>query len=141
MNFFIAKIFEMYSNNEDFNAVFRTRIFLTALLVATLSSFALIIFETTSNFIFHKKLPIHPITIAITLSIFIFFSDKYLKKQLTEEKLKHLKAKYQRKRLHALVVYLVMITLFITMLFAGAIFSIIINGGEIFGEKIKGILQ
>lgn len=141
MNFFIAKIYEVYSKNQDLNALFRTRMYLIALLTSAFSSVSLILFETTSYFLAHKKISLNPLIIITCLLAVVYFSNKFLTKWLTKEKLNEIKNKYKEIQLHPLIVYLFMIVLFLILLLSGPVLSILINGGEFFGERVNGILH
>jgi phosphotransferase system glucose/maltose/N-acetylglucosamine-specific IIC component len=141
VKYFIAKIFEVYSNNEDFNAVFRTRIYLIAVLTSAFSAVGLVLYETIYNFLTHKKPPLSPFIVIIYLLIVIYFSNKILTAWLTKEKLNDLKSKYNQPRFPPFIVYTLMILLFLILLFSGPFISTLINGGEILGERINGILH
>jgi quinol-cytochrome oxidoreductase complex cytochrome b subunit len=110
------------------------------LLVSALVSIGLIAFETTCNLLLLKKQSLSPFILVIYFLTAIFISNRASKKQLTIEKLQKLKTEYAQRRVHPLILFSFMIVLFLILLFIGPFISVLINGGEIFGERINGII-
>lgn len=141
MNFIFAKLYEEYLRQEDSPnrriTMYISIVYFFQTFVIALPIKAYINKQIFKNQIHYEKWTIMVAVFAVLIIITYFVHLIYIKKGLLER----IVIKHKRKKIKKSILYLIVALTPVTlMLFAGTI-TVYLTGGEIFGQKIHGLLE
>jgi uncharacterized membrane protein len=141
MNLIFAKLFEEYIKKND-PAEFKITSYISIFYFMLMFVLLLPIKTFVDKIIFHNQVHYDKNTIkfyvfgllVLTTSIvyYVYIKKKYIYK---------LMEKYKKRKLNKTILYILIIMIPVILLLLAGTITVYLNGGEILGEKIKGLLE
>jgi hypothetical protein len=141
MNFIFAKLFEEYKRKND-SPKYSITLYISIFYFFLSFAILLPIKAFIDKKIFNDHLEYEkPLIIIIVFGFFTLITLIVYNIYIKNEHILKLVGKYERKSINKLILYLIIILLPVILVLIAATLSVYLNGGEILGVQINGLLQ
>jgi hypothetical protein len=142
MNLLIVKLYQSYKRKGDPNPEMKVTTYLTLVLYFVTWCIALPAIEIISLRFYDDNLKIDRTVLTVgTLLICYLYYKQAFKYLFYKNKMKTLGEKYKSTHVPTPLLYLIVILIPVFLMLLGPTLAVMLTGGEIFGNRITGLLE